>query len=821
METAQLLTPPARRWPRVIARLAAVYALGGGTVTLAGWWVGVRRLTDWWNDGLAMFANTAACAVLGGLALLLSQVGGGRAWRRWVTVAAAGVTAVVGGLTVLEHLTGANLGIDTILFSGPWGRTVAAMAPMRMGPPACTCYLMIGIALAILGAGRRGRRLAAGLGVAVVAVSMLSMIGYLYGARQMYMLPRFTGIAPQTASILLGLGLGVVASVTDREPMRSLLEPTAAGALARRALPIIVLLSLTLGWARIRLQGGGVVDPVFGTALRTLFELALLSGLLWSAVRMIRTREQALLESDAAVRRQAAQLATFLETAAICLHRVGPDGTILWANDAELETLGYSSHEYVGHNIVEFHADRPVIDDILRRLHAGERLRDCEARMRCKDGAIKTVLIDSSVLWDGGRFVHTQCFTRDITAAKAAAAALLEAKEAAEAANLAKDNFVATLSHELRTPLTPVLATLSAWEEGSAEFPAKLREDVETIRRNIDLEARLIDDLLDLTRIVKGKLALTPEVLDVHRLMDSVVTMYASELNARSLDVITRFDAAAYFVRGDPGRLQQVFWNVLKNAAKFSPDGGRIELTTRNDDAGRIVIAVRDHGVGIAADVLVRLFRPFEQGSDEVVRRYGGLGLGLAISNALMTAHGGTIVAESEGPERGATFTLTLAAAVYGPAPSASVAPARPAPSHAGRKFRLLLVEDHADTGKVLSRLLRGNGHDVELAASVGQAVATFDPGRFDFLVSDLGLPDGTGVDLIRTLRERYGPGLPAVALSGYGMEHDIARCRAAGFDEHITKPVNLQKLEEMIQRVGAAKGGNREKIASAEADPT
>jgi PAS domain S-box-containing protein len=486
------------------------------------------------------------------------------------------------------------------------------------------------------------------------------------------------------------------------------------------------------------------------------------------------------------------------------MHRVGPDGRILWANDAELATFGYARDEYVGHPISQFYADRDVIDDILARLRAGLTVREREARIVCRDGSIKTVLLDSSVLRDDGRFVHTQCFTRDITAAKRAEAALLEAKEAAEAASVAKDNFVATLSHELRTPLTPVLATLGGWEDSIDHFPEQFRDDLRTMRRNIDLEARLIDDLLDLTRIVKGKLALSHEILDAHRLLQSVVRMYASEIEARSLKLTLRLEATRHVVRGDPGRLQQVFWNVLKNAVKFTPERGRIDLTTRNDAKGRLVIAVRVNGCGISKEALAKVFRPFEQGSDEVVRQYGGLGLGLTISSALLAAHGGDISASSEGVGHGATFTMTLPVLADARTWEPEILPA----SHCtreGKRFRLLLVEDHLDTARVLARLLRGNGHDVETAGSLREARVAFASGRFDFLVSDVGLPDGSGVDLIREIRERYGPTLPAVALSGFGMEDDIARCRQAGFDDHLTKPVNLQKLEATIQRVAAA----------------
>lgn len=799
--------------PRRVAAVAGLCAMVGGVSALLGWTLNVPRLTDWRNDGISMLPNTAVCGALCGLALLMLNATP-RPMRAIASLASlASLVVLIAGLTLIEHITGVSLGIDTLLFHRNWGQA-AATAPMRMGPPATTSYLMTGTALLILSLARPTRGgIAALLGVLVMAIAMLSVIGYLYGAHQMYSIPRVTAIAMQTASVLLIVGVGVVASVPERKPMRSILQPGTAGMLARRALPVLLVLSLTLGWLRIWIERVGLVDTEFGTAMRTLIELALLSGLLWWAVEMVASHERALTESEAEVRRQSRQLATFLETAAICLHRVGPDGTILWANDAELQTLGYARDEYVGRNITEFHVDQNVIADILARLHRGEKLIEREARMRCRDGSIKIVLIDSSVLWDQGRFVHTQCFTRDITQSRAAEAALREAKEAAEAANIAKDNFVATLSHELRTPLTPVLATLGAWEQ-SPEFPPSLRDEMQMVRRNIDLEARLIDDLLDLTGIVRGKFTLNVETLDVHELMRTVVSMYRGELEAGRFKVTQRLEATNCIVRADPGRLQQVFWNVLKNAVKFTPGGGQIELSTRNDAQGHVQIQVRDSGLGISAEALTRLFRPFEQGSDEIVKRYGGLGLGLTIARSLLIAHGGEITAQSDGLGRGATFILTLPCianqSAEAAAPAQQSAPLAKSNGDAaalpGRTFRLLLVEDHADTARVLARLLSSNGHTVEVASSIREALEAFNgDGKFDFMISDLGLPDGSGVDLIRQIRQQLRLGIPAIALSGYGMEEDIARCKEAGFDDHVTKPVNLQKLEATIRRVAAA----------------
>ncbi len=382
---------------------------------------------------------------------------------------------------------------------------------------------------------------------------------------------------------------------------------------------------------------------------------------------------------------------------------------------------------------------------------------------------------------------------------------LRRAKEEAEAANIAKDNFIASLSHELRTPLTPVLATLSIWENDGIDLPHALREDLSMLRRNVELEARLIDDLLDLTRIARGKIALNCEVVDVQKLLDAVVAMYQSDIRAKKINFSSTTRTRNCFVRADPGRVQQVLWHVQKNAVKFTPEAGRIDVTTRIDGQRRIEIVVTDNGAGISPDMLKRLFQPFEQ---ETAGRYGGLGLGLAITKALLEAQEGTIEAKSDGIGSGASFVMTLPcveqpAAKYDNRPLASTpadAPARPE-----NCYRVLLVEDHQDTARALGRLLRGNGHDVQIVHSIADALEALRHKSVEVLVSDIGLPDGTGIDLIRQVRETHRLNIPAIALTGFGMEEDVKRTRAAGFSDHLTKPVNLVKLEEAIQRVCAS----------------
>lgn len=383
----------------------------------------------------------------------------------------------------------------------------------------------------------------------------------------------------------------------------------------------------------------------------------------------------------------------------------------------------------------------------------------------------------------------------DITGRKQAEDAVRHAMDAAEQASRAKDQFIAVLSHELRTPLTPVLVNVDLLEKDEA-LPPQHRPMIETIRRNVELEARLIDDLLDLTRIARNKLDLQITSVDVHEAVGQVVQMCAEDIGLKQITLTVTLDALHHQVQADPARLQQVLWNVLKNAVKFTPVCGHITLRSRDDATGWVRLEVVDNGVGIAPEALPRVFEAFEQGGREVTRQFGGLGLGLAISKALVEMHGGTIAAASGGKGRGATFTIRLPASE------------RQSPGRKGVRSKqtdrldasLLLVEDHVDTRRSMAFLLRKLGCKVQEAGTVAEASAFAAAEKFDLMISDIGLPDGSGAELMRYVKDNYG--LRGIALSGYGMEDDQVRSANAGFAAHLTKPVRLDKLNETIRRV-------------------
>jgi PAS domain S-box-containing protein len=439
---------------------------------------------------------------------------------------------------------------------------------------------------------------------------------------------------------------------------------------------------------------------------------------------------------------------------------------------------------------------------------AAEGRFDEELRIIRPDGQVRWVRSRMFPVFDSqGVHYRNAGLAEDITERKRGEEELRQARDAAEAASRAKDQFLATLSHELRTPLTPVLALASSLQEDQ-DLPDRIRQALAVIQRNVELEARLIDDLLDLTRISRGKLELRREVVDVRQLLAHAIEVCCGvELASGRIQLSLDLGAREHRVWADAPRLTQVLWNLLNNAIKFTPEGGEIRVRSwEEEDGGILAIEVADNGIGIDPELLPRIFNAFEQTDRQITRRFGGLGLGLSLSRAIVAMHGGTLDAASAGTNQGSAFTVRLPA---GDVPASAPEPTLERPAEAktasslassfASSLKLLLVEDHADTAEAMADLLRALGHVVTVAGSVGSAlsVAEAQGGRFDLVVSDLGLPDGTGLDLMRELSSLYG--LKGIALSGYGMEEDVLRSREAGFSKHLTKPVDMQALKAAI----------------------
>jgi PAS domain S-box-containing protein len=362
----------------------------------------------------------------------------------------------------------------------------------------------------------------------------------------------------------------------------------------------------------------------------------------------------------------------------------------------------------------------------------------------------------------------------------------------------AKDQFLAALSHELRTPLTPVLATAESMASDPALSP-ETREQAALIARNVELEVRLIDDLLDINHIIKGKLQLHARPTDVHESLRQVLDICAADLLSKRLRVTRDLAAGSCIVDADPARLQQVLWNIIKNAVKFTPAGGSIAINTRDDADGLLSLTVTDDGIGIPSNVLPLIFDAFQQGGANTSFQFGGLGLGLTISKAIVDLHGGTLAVRSDGPGTGATFSIRMPRSK-----SRFVAePDLPAPHDRAtceQPSSVLLVEDHVDTAKVMCQFLQRWGYSVKTVTNCADALVADLNNDFDLIISDIGLPDGSGMALLQDLLKRRP--VRAIALSGFGMDDDVAKSKEAGFLEHLTKPINLSRLRATVARV-------------------
>lgn len=372
------------------------------------------------------------------------------------------------------------------------------------------------------------------------------------------------------------------------------------------------------------------------------------------------------------------------------------------------------------------------------------------------------------------------------------------ARKQAEAESRAKDEFLAIVSHELRTPLSPILATLQSLEHDPD--PQALRHGLHVMRRNLELESRLIDDLLDLTRTRTGKLLLHTEVINLQNSLTRAVEICRPAAAQKSVHLDFLIKAKQKYVEGDAARLQQVFWNLISNGIKFTKSGGRVSVRLVDQDPGVLRVDVIDTGIGIDPRSLGDVFNRFMQVDRESITESGrgGLGLGLPLAKAIIEAHGGEITASSLGRGRGATLSVVLKTTTARPEGVDEAAEAAEA-KMVEEPLHLLLVEDHQDTRDALRRLLVRKGYEVEVAEDVASALRIAGEKQFDLLISDIGLPDGTGVDLLLELRKRSP--LPGIALSGFGMQQDIDRSREAGFIEHLTKPVSFSELQAVIAK--------------------
>ncbi len=825
------------------SRALAAYVLAGGVLSFAGWALDVRRLADWDNDGIAIQPNAAIAAAATGAALLLATYG-----RRRLATILGGLAAAIGGTALFEQLTGADLGIDSLLlFARTWGR-VGVVVPGLMGPPGAVSWLLLGTAAVLAVRGRRARAAVPILAVTTLLVASVSLIGYLYGARYLYTLPRATAIALQTATLIASSSLALLFVVPERSPVRNLIDDGVAGALIRRAVPILVVIPIAIGYMRTRGDLAGLYDREFGTALRTVAEILLLMALLWWTTRTIGRQARVAADSQRDSRhRLQSDLNAMTRLQALSTHLVSNEdredllrriltvaaelsgagrGTIQIL-DPDRQRLRIVAQQGHGDAFLEGSAGgdcerlsgtgaaRVIVEDLALDLRlAGTGDADALARE-----GVRALIFTPLVGRDGRRLgalsVHYRLPTRppdhvlryldllsrmsaDVIERSLIEQALRESERTARAsraeaerANALKDEFLATLSHELRSPLNAIMGWVRILEKRPSD-PALVNEGIEVITRNAKAQNDLISDLLDMNRIVSGKIRLEPRDVRLTEVVSEALDTTRPAAGAKRIDLTLTTSPGGDAVHGDPGRLRQVVCNLLSNAIKFTPDGGRIDVELTRD--GRYArIRVRDTGQGIGADLLPHVFDRFRQGDVSTTRSHGGLGLGLAIVKQLVELHGGSVCAESAGANAGATFTVSLPL-------SREVVPATPrSVQEDDESVRLdgvtvLVIEDQPDSRGLL-RLVLERGHaTVVTARSADEALPLVAREKPDIILCDVGMPDKDGYDFIAELRRR-DDATPALAVTAFARTEDKIRALAAGFHAHVAKPVEPAEL--------------------------
>lgn len=789
---------------------------------LAPWWIESARFFASWPGAMIMRVNSGIALTCLAVSLYLWHLAPkqGPHWLRAAASLLAVIAAAIGGLTSLEYFIHADLGIDTLFAAASFPEDAAnryVAVPGRMSLNAALSFFFLGLALAGLDWGiqvKQGRRLLTAPILAVVSAlpASFALVGYLSGTSGFTGLLKSTNILLHVALSLVLVAIGILALRSERQPVQRLLSQGAGGTLLRWLLPGSTVSLIFLAWLIGKGRSWGMVAPGEGTAFMLFGGLILLYGLIVSASRAVSVQETRVRRAKFALREEEQRSRSILKTSLDGVLLVDITGRILDWNQAAERIFGWRRDEVIGRPLADLIVPERLRPDYHQRLknylpnREGTLLgRRLELPALRRDGSEFPVEVSVNAVADADPPLFVG-FVRDITHRQKAERALREAKEQAEKASQAKDEFLAALSHELRTPLTPVLLTSSALSQ-DPRLPVDVRQSLEMIDRNVSLEARLIDDLLDLTRISSGKLRLRSEPCDIAELIHHTLVIIREDAQTKGVQIDLHLDAQHRQLTGDSARLQQVFWNLLKNAVKFTPNGGTITISSRYEDSSQtLMIEVRDTGVGFEPERADQLFLPFEQEKFDSAHQFGGLGLGLAIARAIVTLHHGRISASSPGPGFGSVFTVTLPGrtteAVSSAAIPPAVSPTAAISTATIQSLRILLVEDHAPTRQVLEQLLKRAGHTVVTAASVAEALEIIlaYPAP-EILISDVGLPDGTGLDLLKELRAR-GLTLPGIALSGYGMEEDHQRTREAGFSMHLVKPVKFAQLQQALSEI-------------------
>ncbi len=841
----------------------ALLAFAIGCTALLGWIFNIELLKRIHPSLVNMKANTAICLMLTACALLLLQNRPVSSVRRLLAQVCAVIVAAIGLITLSEHVFGWNTGLDLLLFKETIEEAGQSF-PGRMGVAASLDFFFLGVALFFLDARSSRWFRASNISVLlVITVTLLVFLYYFYGIEPREPIGLYFTIALHTVVAFLSLSAATLLARPERGIVATLIGNSPGAIVARRMWPALLVV-IILGWFRTITRDANWFSAGFATAAFVLSILLLFIFLIWwTAASLNRTdRERHL--ANLALRDSEARLMTLIQVSDLirtlhdpydlsyavaktvgahlnvrrCLfneidvdhdleivHQDYCDGAESVAGEHSLSDYSSSTSEAMkaGQIVVNYDSktDSRTAPDYKRSYEAtGERAYIAVPLMR--EGRWVASLWasdDQPRQWSNEevsllKMVAERTWTAvEKLRAEAERERLLrseqEARDAAEKANQLKDEFLATLSHELRNPLNVILGYSELLlRMPEIEESPRLAKMGEALKRNAQSQSQLINDLLDLSRLQRGKITLSHETVSLAAIIDSAVETVRADAAAKAIDITVNSSDQLLLVNGDRLRLQQIAWNLLNNAVKFTPAGGTIGISLGVEDESA-VLTVADTGQGIDPGFLPHVFEMFRQADSSRIRKHGGMGIGLALVQQLVQLHQGTVSAESEGTGKGSRFTVRLPLTREAQRPSPSLG-SSPVELGVLAQTDFLVVDDSEDTIAMLDQLLKTGGASVTTATNGADALRIARERKFDVILSDISMPEMDGFEFLQQLRQIDGrQDVPVVAITGFGRSDDIERARAAGFYSHLTKPLNLQALAEVLERLRAQSGSN------------
>ncbi len=840
-----------------IGLAALAFCIGG--MALMGWIFNVTVLKRIYPTLVTMKANTAVCLMLVSVSVFLIQDSSASLTKRRIAVLLAVLVGTVGLITLSEHLLGWNSGLDQLLFRESVAEAGESF-PGRMGVAASLNFTFLGIALSFLDArSRRWFRLSTISILAIVTITLLVFLYYFYGIEKPEPLARHFTIAIHTVFAFLSLCGAILLARPDRDPLAGLLGNSPGAIVARRMLPAFLVVIL-LGWIRTIVRSSEWISQGFANAAFVLSILLLLGILIWLTALSLNRSDRERRRVDLAQRRAENRLDVLFRVSELirtlrdpyelsyavaeqvgihldvrrCLFNetdVERDLEIVYRDYCDGVPSVAGEHrisEYSSVTSLQMQQGKTVVNNDSKtdprtaaEYHrsyesTGERAYVAVPLMR--EGRWVASLwasVEQPREWTKAEVALLQTVAertwtaigklRAETERERLLQSVEEARDAAEKANQLKDEFLATLSHELRNPLNVILGyseLLLRMKE--IEQSPQLIQMGEALRRNAQSQSQLINDLLDLSRLQRGKISLNQETVSLPAIIDNAVETVRTDAATKGVEIRLHASEQLLLVEGDRLRLQQIAWNILNNAVKFTPSGGSIEISL-NNEGDRAAFVVTDTGQGIDPAFLPHVFEMFRQADGSNRRRHGGMGIGLALVRQLVQLHGGTISAESGGPNRGSRFTvrLPLLRETGLLAVSAPVAPKL----NVFSQTSFLVLDDSEDSITMMSELLKLAGARVVTATNGADALRIASENDFDVILSDISMPEMDGFEFLERLRKIDGrQDVPVVAITGFGRSDDIERARAAGFYSHLTKPIDLVALTEVLEQLAKEK---------------